>query len=114
MAGQSTHSSRLGKVEEAFGSLPERYLGGEEGRHATVEIRLSDIGRSWQVELRGHRCKVRPSPRGRPDMTIGTDAATWLELREGRLSGLAAFRERQIWARGGLAVAGGGAGRVRL
>jgi hypothetical protein len=30
-----------------FGSLPERCLGGEEGRRATVQIRLSDIGRSW-------------------------------------------------------------------
>jgi pimeloyl-ACP methyl ester carboxylesterase len=114
MTGQSTHSPLLRQVEEAFGTLPERYLGGEEGRHATVEIRLSDLGRSWQVELRGHRCKVRPSPRGRPDVTIGTDAVTWLELREGRLSGLAAFRERRLWARGDLDVAVGFEGLFRL
>lgn len=114
MTGQSTNGSWLRQVEEAFGSLPERYLGGEESRHATVEIRLSDVGRSWQVELRGHRCKVRPSPRGKPDVTIGTDAATWLELREGRLSGLAAFRERRLWARGDLDVAVGFEGLFRL
>lgn len=114
MTGQSTQSARLRQVEEAFGTLPERYLGAEEGRHATVEIRLSDVGRSWQVELRGHRCKVRPSPRGKPDVTIGTDAATWLELREGRLSGLAAFRERRLWARGDLDVAVGFEGLFRL
>jgi pimeloyl-ACP methyl ester carboxylesterase len=82
MTGESTHHrSRLRQVEEAFGSLPDRYLGVDEGRHVTVEIRLSD---------------------------------TWLELREGRLSGLAAFRERRLWARGDLDVAVGFEGLFRL
>ena len=36
---------------------------------------------------------------------IGTDAATWLELREGQLSGLDAFRSRRLWARGNLDLA---------
>lgn len=113
--GESTHHNpRLQQVEEAFATLPERYLGAEESRHATLEIRLSDVGRSWQVELRGHRCKVRPSPRGKPDVTISTDAATWLELREGRLSGLEAFRQRRLWARGDLDVAVGFEGLFRL
>jgi pimeloyl-ACP methyl ester carboxylesterase len=114
MALRSTDNPRLREVEEAFGTLPERYLGGEEHRQATVEIRLSDVGRTWQVELRGHRCKVRPSPRGRPDVTIGTDAATWLELREGELSGLDAFRQRRLWARGDLDVAVSFEGLFRL
>ncbi|HEY7456687.1 MAG TPA: alpha/beta fold hydrolase [Solirubrobacterales bacterium] len=114
MEPSPSDSLSLRRVEEAFGSLPERYLGGEEGRHATVEIRLADVGRTWQVELRGHRCKVRPSPRGRADVTIGTDAATWLELREGRLSGLDAFRQRRLWARGDLDVAVGFEGLFRL
>ncbi len=114
MGGSTHHSPRLRQVEEAFATLPERYLGAEEDRHAAVEIRLSDVGRSWQVELRGHRCKVRPSPRGRPDVTISTDAATWLELREGRLSGLDAFRQRRLWARGDLDVAVGFEGLFRL
>lgn len=105
---------KLPQVEQAFALLPERYLGGEEDRHATVEIRLSDLGRTWQIELRGHRCKVRPSPRGKPDVTISTDAATWLELREGRLSGLDAFRQRRLWARGDLDVAVGFEGLFRL
>jgi len=110
----SVDSSPLFRVEEAFGSLPERYLGGEEGRHATVEIRLADVGRTWQVELRGHRCKVRPSARRKPDVTLATDAETWLELREGRLSGLEAFRRRRLWARGDLDVAVGFEGLFRL
>lgn len=114
MTGPSTHSQRLRRVEEVFGSLPERYLGGEEGRRATVQIRLSDVGRTWEVELREHACKVRTSPRGRPDVVIGTDAATWLALREGTLSGLDAFRRRLLWARGDLDVAVGFEGLFRL
>jgi len=114
MEASPSDSLPLRRVEEAFASLPERYLGGEEGRHATVELRLNDVGRTWQVELRGHRCKVRPSPRGKSDVTIGTDAETWLDLREGRLSGLEAFRQRRLWARGDLDVAVGFEGLFRL
>jgi len=111
---QPSTDSPLGRVEDVFGALPERYLGGEEGRQATVQIRLSDIGRSWEIELHGDRCKVRTSPRGEPDVTIGTDAATWLALREGQLSGLDAFRERRLWARGDLDVAVGFEGLFKL
>jgi len=63
MEGRRTGSQRLREVEDAFGSLPDRYLGGEEGRRATVQIRLADVGRTWEVELREHHCKVRPSAR---------------------------------------------------
>jgi pimeloyl-ACP methyl ester carboxylesterase len=114
MERPSTESLSLRQVEEAFGSLPERYLGGQEGRQATVQIRLCDIGRTWEVELRRGRCKVRTSPRGEPDVVIGTDAGTWLALREGRLSGLDAFRQRRLWARGELDIAIGFEGLFRL
>lgn len=114
MARTGAENPPLRQVEEVFGTLPERYLGGEESHRATIQIRLSDVGRTWQVELHGHRCKVRTSPRGRPDVTIGTDAATWLELREGRLSGLDAFRQRRLWARGDLDVAVGLEGMFEL
>ena len=108
------HSHRLRRVEEAFASLPERYLGGEEGREATVQIRLSDLGRTWEVEIRPERCKVRTSPSRRPDVVIGTDGGTWLALREGRLSGLDAFQQRRLWARGDLDVAVSFEGLFRL
>jgi pimeloyl-ACP methyl ester carboxylesterase len=114
MRTPTVDNEQLREVEQELASLPERYLGGEEGRRATVEIRLSDLGRTWQVELRGHRCKVRTSPRGEPDATVGTDSATWLALREGRLSGLDAFRQRRLWARGDLDVAVGFEGLFRL
>jgi pimeloyl-ACP methyl ester carboxylesterase len=114
MKGRRSGSQRLREVEDAFGSLPDRYLGGGEGRRAIVQIRLADVGRTWEVELQGHRCKVRPSPREKPDVTIGTDADTWLALREGQLSGLDAFRERRLWARGDLDVAVGFEALFRL
>jgi len=105
MEGASIQRHRLRRVEEAFASLPERYLGGEEGREATVQVRLSDLGRTWEVEVRPERCKVRSSPSRKPDVVIGTDAATWLALREGRLSGLDAFQQRRLWARGDIDAA---------
>ena len=105
MEGSSIQRHRLRRVQAAFASLPDRYLGGEEGREATVQIRLSDLGRTWEVEIRPDRCKVRTSPTRKPDVVIGTDAATWLALREGRLSGLDAFQQRRLWARGDIDVA---------
>ena len=101
----SARGERRLRVDEAFATLPERYLGDRDDRPATVQIRLSDLGRTWEVELRGDRCKVRTSPRGEADVVIGTDSATWLDLREGRASGLDAFRQRRLWARGDIDVA---------
>src|SRR4051812_47052653 len=93
------------EVEEAFASLPERYLGANPGIAASYRIELDDLGVSWAVELDEKRCVVTVSPKSDPDVVIGTDAATWLELREGQLSGLDAFRSRRLWARGNLDLA---------
>jgi pimeloyl-ACP methyl ester carboxylesterase len=110
----SMRAHKLRRVEQAFASLPDRYLGAEEDHRATVQIRLEDVGRSWEVETHPDRCKVRTSPSRRPDVVIGTDAGTWLALREGRLSGLDAFSQRRLWARGELDQAVGFEGRFRL
>jgi len=96
---------RLGAVEDAFATLPERYLGADPGFHASYRIELDDLGQSWAVDLHEEGCEVTASPEKDPDVVIGTDAATWLELREGRLSGLDAFRSRRLWARGNLDLA---------
>ena len=50
-------------------------------------------------------CEVLPAPSRDADIVIGTDSETWLELREGKLSGLDAFRSRRLWARGNLDLA---------
>ncbi len=101
-------------MEEAFASLPARYLGAEPGFDATFQVRLGDVGRTWEVRARGKHCAVRPSPVREPDVVVGTDAATWLGLREGRLSGLDAFAQRRLYARGNLDLALGFEGLFRL
>jgi pimeloyl-ACP methyl ester carboxylesterase len=102
------------RVGDAFASLPGRYLGAAGGFHATYEIRLGDIGRLWEVRLDGERCLVRTSPSGEADVVIGTDARTWLALREGWLSGLDAFSARRLYVRGDLDLALGFEGRFEL
>ncbi len=101
-------------MEDAFASLPERYLGADPGFSASYRIELDDLGLSWAVELNEMGCEVTASPKSDPDVVIGTDAATWLELREGRLSGLDAFRSRRLWARGNLDLAVAFEGFFRL
>ncbi len=95
-------------------TMPDRYLGAEEDYNAVVQVRLEDLGRTWEVELTPERCRVGNSPSRRPTVVIGTDSATWLALRDGRLSGLDAFSARRLWARGDLDAAVGFEGRFRL
>jgi len=113
-----THASleehRLRRVEWAFASLPERYLGADPGFTASYRIELEDLGMSWGVELDGDRCRVLTKPEAKPGVVIGTDSATWMELREGTLSGLDAFRSRRLWARGNLDLAVAFEGFFRL
>jgi pimeloyl-ACP methyl ester carboxylesterase len=101
-------------VEGAFASLHERYLGADPGFRASYRIELDDLGMSWAVELDENGCEVTVSPKRDPDVVIGTDAATWLELRQGQLSGLDAFRSRRLWARGNLDLAVAFEGFFRL
>jgi pimeloyl-ACP methyl ester carboxylesterase len=106
---------RLKLVDEAFRTLPDRYLGAEPGFDATYHIRLGDVGRTWEVRATTHGARVRRGVSSRrPDVTIGTDAATWLRLRLGELSGLEAFQQRRLYARGNLDLAIGFEGMFRL
>jgi len=102
---QASLEHRLQAVEDAFASLPARYLGTQPGFQASYRIELDDLGVSWAVELDDGHCRVTVSPERDPDVVIGTDSETWLELREGKLSGLDAFRSRRLWARGNLDLA---------
>jgi len=80
------------EVQEAFRTLPSRYLGAEPGFDATYHVCLGDAGHTWEVRCTTHGARVRMgATRRRPDVTIGTDARTWLQLREGELSGIEAF-----------------------
>ena len=93
-------------------SLPDRYLGAEPGFDATYHLRLGDVGRTWEIRLTETRASVREGiTRRRPDVTIGTDSETWLRLREGAVSGIEAFSQRELYARGDLDLAVGFEGR---
>ena len=107
-------SERLRRVERVFSSLPDRYLGAPEGFRASYRIELEDLSMGWQVELDGPDCTVLSDSATPAGIVIGTDSQTWLELREGRLSGLDAFRSRRLWARGNLDLAIGFEGFFRL
>src|SRR5688500_2427456 len=115
MAGPVPHAARLAAVEAGFRSLPERYLGTDPGFDATWQIVLGDVGHTWEVRCTTHGARVRKGVTNRkPDVTIGTDSDTWLRLRQGELSGLDAFRERTLYARGNLDLAVGFEGLFRL
>jgi pimeloyl-ACP methyl ester carboxylesterase len=103
------------RVAEAFATLPARYLGAEPGFDATYHIRLGDIGRCWEVRCTALGARVRAgATRREPDVVIGTDAETWCALREGELSGVEAFSQRRLYARGDLDLAVGFEGLFRL
>lgn len=109
------NARRLALVEAAFHSLPERYLGSDPGFDATFHIRLADVGHTWEVQTTPHGARVRKGGSSRqPDVTIGTDAATWLRLRQGDLSGIEAFSQRRLYARGNLDLAVAFEGLFRL
>ena len=67
---------RLSAVEEAFATLPQRYLGADPGFSASYRIELGDLGLSWAVEMNELACEVSVSPKSDPDVVIGTDAET--------------------------------------
>src|SRR3954464_7671243 len=103
------------RVAEAFRQLPSRYLGAEPGFDATYHIRLGDVGRSWEIRCTAIGARVRAgASRREPDVVIGTDAETWLALRAGEISGVEAFSQRRLYARGDLALAVGFEGLFRL
>jgi pimeloyl-ACP methyl ester carboxylesterase len=113
--GEVSRPQLLASVEAAFRSLPDRYLGADSGFDSTCHVRLGDVGHTWEVRCTSHAARVRRGvTRRKPDVTITTDAATWLRLRAGELSGLEAFRQRLLSVRGNLDQAVGFEGLFRL
>jgi pimeloyl-ACP methyl ester carboxylesterase len=112
---RETGRHAVATVEEAFRTLPARYLGAPPGFDATYHVRLGDIGHTWEVRCTTHGARVRKGvTRRRPDVVIGTDGRTWLRLRHGELSGIEAFSQRRLYARGNLDLAVGFEGLFRL
>jgi pimeloyl-ACP methyl ester carboxylesterase len=113
--GKLPHSERLALVDGAFRSLPDRYLGADEGFDATYHVRLGDLGHIWEVRCTRHGARVRKgATRRKPDVTISTDSDTWMRLREGEFSGVEAFQRRLLAVRGNLDHAVAFEGMFRL
>ena len=111
----SSPANLMKVIEQAFHGLPERYLGAEPGFDATYQVRLGDMGHTWEIRCTEHAARVRKGVTSRtPDVVIGTDAATWLCLRAGALSGIEAFSQRTLYARGDIDLAVGFEGLWRL
>ena len=115
MASTPSNRQRIDVVEDGFRSLPERYLGAHPGFDATYQIRLCDLGRTWEVRCDRHTVRVRKgATRRRPDVTISTDSDTWVRLRQGEFSGIDAFQRRLLGVRGNLDYAVAFEGMFRL
>jgi pimeloyl-ACP methyl ester carboxylesterase len=115
MSPRSLNAARLDAVKRAFRTLPDRYLGADPGFDATYHVKLCDLGHCWEVRCTSHAARVRQGATRRPpDVTISTDADTWLALREGELSGIDAFERRRLNVRGNLDYAIGFEGMFRL
>jgi pimeloyl-ACP methyl ester carboxylesterase len=111
----SGSGTQFAGIDAAFRTLPERYLGAEQGFDRTFHIRLRDLGRTWEVHATAGACRVRKGhTRREPDVTIVTDAETWQALREGLLLGVQAYRERRLAVRGNLDCAVAFEGLFRL
>jgi pimeloyl-ACP methyl ester carboxylesterase len=101
------HARRLEIVQEAFATMPDRYLGADPGFDATYHFLLGDLGRTWEVRATETGVRARQGINRKPDAVIGTDSVTWLRLHRGDLSGIEAFSRRALWARGDLDLAVG-------
>lgn len=109
----SEHSERLAAVLEGFRTLADRYLGAGPGFDVTYQVRLGDLGRTWEIRCTGQGARVRQGATRPPDVTLATDAATWLALRAGDLSGIDAFEQRSLSVSGNLDHAIGFEGMFR-
>jgi pimeloyl-ACP methyl ester carboxylesterase len=92
MTTAAERTAQLAEVEQAFRTLPQRYLGARSAFAAAYRIRLGDLGRIWEVHVDAHAARVtNGTTRRRPDVTFSTDADTWLALRRGDFSGIDAW-----------------------
>jgi pimeloyl-ACP methyl ester carboxylesterase/putative sterol carrier protein len=90
------------QVAESIRSLPQRFLPGRVPSTSpkVFTLRIGEAARHVLV-VDSSRCTVWPdTDEHRPDATIATDSQSWLDLIEGRVSGL------ELFFRGALEVGG--------
>lgn len=104
--GKGPREARLRAIEQTMRTMPERYLGADPGFDATYHLRLTDIGRTYELRCTETALRVRTGVSARePDVVLTTDSDTWTRLRDGEINGLQAFLERKLHSRGNLDLA---------
>ncbi|HWC15164.1 MAG TPA: alpha/beta fold hydrolase [Actinomycetota bacterium] len=87
-------------VVRSLDSLPARFRGEDTDLAARFRI---EIGRAVRdIVVSNGRCTVDRANGARPDVVIKTDPGTWLEIDEGRLSGIEAFATGKLNVRGSI------------
>jgi pimeloyl-ACP methyl ester carboxylesterase len=90
-----------GQTAALLEELSARYRGNGGGR-ATECVRIVAGRVVRDIVLTQGSCAVEKLDGHRPDAEIVTDPETWCAIHEGRLSGVEAFVERRLWARGSI------------
>jgi pimeloyl-ACP methyl ester carboxylesterase len=90
-----------GQTAALLEDLPARYRGNG-GDRPPGRVRIVAGRVSRDVVLAPGSCAVEKLDGHRPDSEIVTDPETWRDIHEGRLSGIEAFVERRLWARGSI------------
>ncbi len=95
----------LDEVRSAFLRLAERFdEHGAAGLRATYVVDVTGRGPTT-VAVHDGRCFISPHAAPDPHARLSTDAATWLELVDGRIDGIAAFLAGRLRIEGDLALA---------
>jgi pimeloyl-ACP methyl ester carboxylesterase len=85
----------------AIERLPERFLGGSTPLTGTrFRVNLGRIRRDVLIE--GDSCEIVGANGHVPDVEICTDPETWLDMYEGKLSGIEAFGRGRLMMRGSI------------
>jgi pimeloyl-ACP methyl ester carboxylesterase/putative sterol carrier protein len=87
-------------VVRSLETLPQRFRGTD--AHLSARFRV-EVGRCVRdvIVADGH-CEVKKANGVRPDVEISTDADTWFEMDEGRISGIEAFAQHKLVVRGSI------------
>lgn len=87
-------------VVRSLETLPQRFRGTD--AHVSARFRVQ-VGRCVRdVVVTEGRCEVQKANGVRPDVEICTDADTWFEMDQGRLSGIEAFSQHKLMVRGSI------------
>lgn len=87
-------------VVRSLETLPQRFKGEDARVSARFRVRVGRCARD--VLVTDGRCEVVKANGVRPDAEICTDADTWFEMDQGRLSGIEAFSQHKLIVRGSI------------